>query len=98
MLLANVRLLVFAHLLWSAVLTGLALLVNIRHPYPQAAVWFRLTLILLAITTLSPLPLLWGRFSFLWIPPVTFVLASLAFLVYGFVVARAHFDHLRKGR
>jgi len=94
----SLRFLVFAHLLWTAVLTGLTLVLSARYPYPETARWFRLTLIFLAVTALSPIPLLWKVVSLLWVPPATFVLAIAAFLVYTVMVAREHLDHLRGQR
>lgn len=94
----SLRFLVSAHLLWTAVLTGLTLVLSARYPYPETAKWFRLALILLAVTALSPIPLLDRIVSLLWLPPATFVLALAAFLVYTVMVARVHLGHLRGQR
>lgn len=94
----STRFLVFAHLLWTGVLTGLTLVLSVRYPYPSTMKWFRLTLLLLAVTALSPLPLLWKLLYLLWLPPLTFLLALAAFLVYVVLVARAHLDHIRRQR
>ncbi len=94
----SIRFLVFAHLLWTGVLTGLTLVLSARYPYPATAKWFRLTLLLLAVTALAPLPLLWKLMFLLWLPPLTFLLAIAAFLAYAVMVARAHLDHVRRER
>ncbi len=94
----NLKLLVFAHLLWTAVMTGLALVLNTRYPYPQTVLWFRVTLVLLALTALSPLPVLWHYLKLLWLPPVTFLLATTGFVVYSVMVMRAHIAAVRRRR
>ncbi len=94
----SIRFLVCAHLLWTGVLTGLTLVLSVRYPYPETQKWFRLTLLLLAVTALSPLPLLWKLMYLLWMPPLTFLLAMAAFITYAVMVARAHLDYIRRER
>ncbi len=93
----GVPLLVYSHLLFTGVLAALALLLNLRFPYPETTAWFRITLALLVACALAVLPLLGaGDFSFLWIPFMAFALATTSFVVFSVKVIRSHFDRLRK--
>lgn len=94
----NLKLLVFAHLLWTGVMAGLTLLLNARYPYPQTHFFYRLTLLLLALTALSPLPVLWHYLRLLWLPPLSFGIATVGFVVYGVMVMRAHIAYVRRKR
>ncbi len=93
----NPRLLVYFHLLWTAVLAGLALLLSIRFPYAETTRWFRITLALLVLTAVAVLPLLAAEsYSLLWLPASTFIAATAAFTVFSVKVIRAHLDRLRR--
>lgn len=93
----NIHLVVYFHLLWTAVLTGLALLLSLRFPYPETNRWFRITLTLLGACALAALPLLWAtNYSLLWLPAATFVAAIIAFVIFSVQVIRTHYQRLVK--
>ena len=93
----SVCLVVIAHLLFTGVLTALALLLSVRFPYRETTTWFRITLALLAASAVAVTPLLGAsNFSFLWLPFLVFGVALLAFLVFSARVIRSHFDRLRR--
>jgi hypothetical protein len=92
---ASLRLLVFFHLLWTAVLAGLSLLLSIRFPYRETAGLFRLTLALLAVTGLAVIPLLFRRTDLFWLAPITFAVATIAFTVFAIQVLRTHVRRMR---
>ena len=93
----NTRLLVYFHLMWTAVMAGLTLLLSLRFPYPETTRWFRITLALLAACALAVLPLIGAEsFALLWLPASAFVAATVAFIVFSVQVIRTHFQRLRK--
>ncbi len=93
----NTRLVVYFHLLWTAVMAGLALLLSLRFPYPETNRWFRITLALLVASALAVLPLLGAdSFSLLWLPASAFAAATVAFVIFSVQVIRTHFQRLRK--
>ncbi len=93
----NVRLVVYFHLLMTAVMAGLALLLSLRFPYPETTLWFRITLGVLVACALAVLPLLGAEnLSLLWLPALAFGAATICFLVFSVQVIRAHFERLRK--
>ena len=94
----NVQFLVLFHLLATAVLAGLTLLLSIRFPYPETILWFRLALALVGVTGVAVLPLLTGSYGLLWLAPGSFVAATAVFLVFAIQVARAHYRRLRDRR
>ena len=93
----HVRLVVYFHLLWTAVLAGLALLLSLRFPYPETTRWFHITLGLLVARALAVLPLLWaGSFSLIWLPASAFVVATIAYVIFSVQVIRIHYQRLIK--
>ncbi len=95
----NFRLLALEHLLGTAVLAGLTLLMSIRYPEPAAERHFRLTLLLLALSAVAVAPLFLespGRLIFL--PLGVFLAALLAFLAFVTKTIHQRYLTLRRRR
>lgn len=94
------RALALWHLLGTAILAALTLLVSIRFPEPSAERLFRLTLALLALSALAAIPLFSasapGRL--LLVPLAVFVAGTLAFLVFCAKVISERYRALRRRR
>lgn len=78
-------------------MAGLALLLSIRFPYPEATNWFRITIALLVACASAVAPLLVsGSLALLWIPLAAFIIATLAFLTFSVKIIRAHYERLKR--
>lgn len=93
----NFRLIFYFHLLWIGVLAALTLLLSLRFPYPETNRWFRITLMLLAASAAAAAPLFSASTAgVLWLPLLTFVVATIAFVVFSVQVIRTHYRRLRR--
>ncbi len=96
----NYRLLAFQHLLGTAVLTAMTLLLSIRFPQSGTERYFRVTLALLALSAAAVIPLFGSsptrRLAFL--PLVLFLVAVISFLLLVTKTTRELYRKIRERR